>query len=178
MGLGLATVYGIIRQSNGYIWVQSEPGAGSSFKIYLPLSVSLRAAIGARSDREQQKATETILLVEDEDAVRNVIRKVLDKAGYKVLVAANGELALTCANDHPQPIHLLLTDVVMPKMTGRELAQRIVRSRPDTRVLYMSGYTPEAIVHQGVLDEGIQFIQKPLLPSQLLAKIRAILDGA
>jgi len=119
-----------------------------------------------------------ILLVEDEDAVRNVIRKVLDKAGYQVLLAANGELALTCANEHPHPIHLLLTDVVMPKMTGRELAQRIVRSRPDTRVLYMSGYTPDAIVTQGVLDEGIQFIQKPLLPSQLLAKIRSILDRA
>lgn len=178
IGLSLATAYGIIRQSDGYIWVRSEPGAGSSFDVYLPLLASFPAETAQGNAREGRKPTETILLVEDEDAVRNVIRKVLDKAGYNVLLAANGELALTCASEHPHPIHLLLTDVVMPKMTGCELAQRIVRARPDTRVLYMSGYTPDAIVNQGVIDEGVQFIQKPLRPAQLLAKIRSILDKA
>ena len=108
--------------------------------------------------------------------MRNVVRKVLSKAGYCVLAAADGQQALNCVREYAGAIHLLLTDVVMPKMTGRDLAERVGQLRPDTRVLYMSGYTPDAIVHQGVLEEGIQFIQKPLMPAQLLAKVRSILD--
>ncbi len=176
-GLGLATVYGIIRQSGGYVWVRSEPGKGTCFNIYLPPCSVAPAEVSRVGTRETPRGAETILLVEDEDAVRNVIRKVLSKAGYAVLVAANGEQALKCVQDHPNPIHLLLTDVIMPKMTGRDLAERLVRLRPDTRVLYMSGYTPDSIVNQGALEAGIQFIQKPLLPAQLLAKVRALLDG-
>jgi PAS domain S-box-containing protein len=176
-GLGLATVYGIIRQSGGYIWVQSELGLGSCFKLYLPLFERSSAELPNVAAREVPHCAETILLVEDEDSVRNVVRKVLSKAGYAVLVAANGEQALACVQAHPEPIHLLLTDVVMPRMTGRDLAQRLAQLRPDTRVLYMSGYTPDSIVHQGVLEEGIEFIQKPLMPAQLLAKIRAMFDA-
>jgi PAS domain S-box-containing protein len=177
LGLGLATVYGIVRQSNGYIWVRSAPGAGTSFEIYLPLTVAAPVDRSKPSTRESAKSAETILLVEDEDEVRNVLKKVLDKAGYHVLVAANGEQALRLATEYSSRIHLLLTDVVMPKMTGRQLADRLCQLRTNIHVLYMSGYAPDAIVSQGVLGEEIHFIQKPLLPSQLLAKVRAVLDG-
>lgn len=176
-GLGLATVYGIMRQSGGYIWVYSEPGVGSSFKLYLPASEGLPADANRPATSEGPSGAETILLVEDEDAVRSVVRRVLCKAGYAVIEAADGEQALTRIQEHPTRIHLLLTDVVMPKMTGLDLAERVVRQRPGTRVLYMSGYTPESIVNHGVLEDGVEFIQKPLMPAQLLAKVRAMLDG-
>ena len=175
-GLGLATVYGIVRQSGGHIWLYSEPGAGSVFKIYLPRALrtsevpaSLRPVIPRRGD-------ETILLVEDEERVRLALQRVLTNAGYTVFVAADGEEALALFEKGSQPIDLLLTDVVMPKMTGPQLAGRITALRPATRILYMSGYAPNSIVHHGVLDEGIEFIQKPLTPQALLAKVRAVLD--
>jgi PAS domain S-box-containing protein len=179
-GLGLSTVYGIVKQSEGYIWVYSEPGKGTAFKVYLPRVtpageplVSQPAAALASSANSQ----ETILLVEDETNVRDLARQYLEKQGYTILDAAEGASAIQVSTSYPGPIHLLLTDVIMPGMNGRELAQRIASLRPETRVLYMSGYTENAIGHNGVLDEGINFLQKPFTLPTLKAKVRELLDG-
>jgi CheY-like chemotaxis protein len=174
-GLGLATVYGIVRQSGGSIWVYSEPGKGTTFKLYLP---RVEDAMEAPPHIEglPEGGSETILLVEDEDMVRRMARDILETSGYRVLEAANGEEALRIVRGHEGPIHLLLTDVVMPGMGGREGAERLARSQPGMKVLYMSGYTDDAIVHQGVLAQGIAFIQKPLTPRALTRKIREVLD--
>lgn len=176
-GLGLATVYGIVKQSGGHIWIQSEPGAGTTFKICLPRAEASLAASASRNPHTLDRGDETILLVEDEDQVRRTLERVLSMAGYRVLAAADGEEALRLCEHSTEPVHLLLTDVVMPKMTGRQLADRLALVKPIARVLYMSGYTPDAIVHHGVLDEGIEFIQKPLTPSGLLSKVREVLNG-
>jgi CheY-like chemotaxis protein len=178
-GLGLSTVYGIIQQSGGNIWVYSEPGLGTTFKIYLPTmegeTESLRPA--AVSTQPMQ-GFETILLVEDEEMVRKLACTVLQKNGYRVLEASNGDNALDVVEGrNGNPIHLVLTDVVMPGMTGRQLADRLVSLQPELKVLYMSGYTDNAIVHHGVLDPGIAYIQKPFTPDALASKVRKILDG-
>src|ERR1700758_2258485 len=155
-GLGLSTVYGIIKQSEGFIWVYSEPGKGSTFKIYLPRVSAAGAALApqpAIAPAKSGKAYETILLVEDESKLRRLARLALAGEGYTVLEAADGAAAIRVANTYPGPIHLLLTDVIMPVMNGRELAQRISVLRPETRVLYMSGYTENVIGHNGMLDE-------------------------
>ncbi len=177
-GLGLSTAYGIVKQAGGNIWVYSEPGKGTSFKIYLPRvdqpeEPSHPEAAAGRS----LKGTETILLVEDEDAVRLLLREALEPYGYTILEAGHGEQALSLLSEHPSPIHLLLTDVVMPGMSGRQLADRLVSLRSKTRVLYMSGYTDDAIVHHGVLEPGLAFLQKPFTPRQLARKIREVLDS-
>ncbi len=177
-GLGLATVYGIVKQSDGYIWVYSEPGQGTTFKIYLP---RVEAAAEPPAPKPMPPASvrgsETILLAEDEEAVRNLTRRVLEAHGYTVLVAADGQEALRLADGHTGPIHVLLTDVVMPNLSGRQLAERVVSARPATKVLYLSGYTDDAIVHHGVLEPGIAFLQKPFTPQGLARKLREVLDA-
>ena len=178
-GLGLATVYGIVKQSGGWIWVYSEPGHGTTFKIYLP-RVTEAAAPAAPSPAPSVsvRGTETVLLVEDEEMIRNLVQKVLKANGYTVLVAASGRDAERVAEQHDGPIHLLVTDVVMPGMNGREVAQRLAGARAGIQVLYLSGYTDDAIVHHGVLEPGVAFLQKPFTPAMLGRKVREVLDSA
>src|SRR6266705_1616415 len=177
-GLGLATVYGIVKQSGGWIWVYSEPGHGTTFKIYLP-RVTEAAAPAAPSPAPSVsvRGTETVLLVEDEEMIRNLVQKVLKANGYTVLVAASGRDAERVAEQHDGPIHLLVTDVVMPGMNGREVAQRLAGARAGIQVLYLSGYTDDAIVHHGVLEPGVAFLQKPFTPAVLGRKVREVLDS-
>ena len=176
-GLGLATVYGIVKQSDGYIWVYSEPGQGTSFKIYLPrVEGAAEPPAPKPLPPASLRGSETVLVVEDEAAVRNLVRRVLEAHGYSVLVAADGPEALRLIDGHQEPIHILVTDVVMPKMSGRQLAERVVSIRRETKVLYLSGYTDDAIVHHGVLEPGIAFLQKPFTPQALARKVREVLD--
>jgi two-component system cell cycle sensor histidine kinase/response regulator CckA len=175
-GLGLATVYGIVKQSNGFIWLYSEPGHGTTFKIYLPL-------IGGSAERYEQpghapspRGSETILVVEDSAAVRAAAKKILEQYGYLVLEAPTPRAALDIASKHIAPIHLLLTDVVMPEMSGRELAEEITRIRKNVRVLYMSGYTDDAILRHGMLHAGAAYLQKPFSGETLAKKVRQVLD--
>jgi PAS domain S-box-containing protein len=177
-GLGLSTVHGIVRQSGGSITVYSEVGRGTTFKIYLPREAS---AATARRPAEESVASrsrsETVLLVEDEPSLRQMVLEILHGAGYRVLEAGGGEEALALSDREPGPIHLLLTDVIMPGMNGRVMAEQMVRRRPGTRVLYMSGYTAEAIGHHGILEEGTHFLQKPFTPNGLLTRVREVLDS-
>jgi DNA-binding response OmpR family regulator len=180
-GLGLSTVYGIIKQSGGYIWVYSEPGKGTSFKVYLPRVTSAGEVAVIHppiAGAAVQRRNETILLVEDEDNLRNMARLYLESEGYTVLEAPDGAAAIQLASAHPGPIHLLLTDVIMPGMNGRELAKYISPRRPETKVLYMSGYAENAIAHNGTLDAGITLLQKPFTLPVLKATVRKMLDTA
>ena len=175
-GLGLSTVLGIVEQSGGSISVSSEPGRGATFRIYFPCTDedpdSLQLAIAPRT----LQGTETILLVEDEEQLRALGRQILSKSGYQVIVAESSVDALTICQEYEGTIHLLLTDVVMPLMNGRELAERATRLRPAMKVLYVSGYTDNTIVHHGVLEEGVAFLQKPIVPEALRRKLRDVLD--
>jgi CheY-like chemotaxis protein len=180
-GLGLSTVYGIVKQSGGYIWVYSEIGKGTTFKIYLPRVASMEepAAMVATPIALQkvEPGTETILLVEDEANLRYLARQYLEKQGYKVIEAADGAVAMQIAVAHEAVIHLLLTDVIMPGMNGRELAQRISEIRPNVKVVYMSGYTENVIGHNGMLDVGVRLLQKPFNLRDLKSMVREVLDA-
>src|SRR6266571_756626 len=176
-GLGLATTYGIVKQSGGFIWTESAPGAGATFTIYLPWHELVAAAApAAESTGTPRGAGETVLVVDDEPAVRVVTKRILQRSGYAVLDAPGGVEALDTLREHPGPIHLLLTDVIMPEMNGREVAQRVREQRPGIRVVYMSAYSPEAIAHDGLLDAGAAFVRKPFESGMLLQTVRRALD--
>jgi two-component system cell cycle sensor histidine kinase/response regulator CckA len=175
-GLGLSTVYGIIKQSGGYVLVESEPRQGTTFRIYLPRvedALEPVGAVGAASS--QSGGSETVLLVEDEESVRQLVRETLESKGYKVLEADNGEAALQIVSGYSGKIDMLITDVVMPGMSGRELSARLCASCPQTKVLYLSGYTEDAIVHEGVIDPDTAFLQKPFTLQMLARKVREVL---
>jgi signal transduction histidine kinase/ActR/RegA family two-component response regulator len=177
-GLGLSTVYGIVKQSGGHVWVYSEVGHGTTFKIYLPREVAADEVMDAIAERDGNvNGTETVLLVEDEGAVRNMTRQILEELGYQVIEAENGPEAIRLNAAHNSEIDLLLTDVVMPRMSGRELADHLTAERPDLRVLYTSGYTEDAIIHHGVLDDGMAFLEKPFTPELVALKVREVLDA-
>jgi CheY-like chemotaxis protein len=176
-GLGLATVYGVVKQSEGYIWVYSEPGNGTTFKIYFPrVDEPVEVAEIGRPKAAQLRGSETILIAEDAEPLRKLTCSFFESNGYKVLAAGSGAEAIKMAAEYPEPIHLLLTDVVMPRMSGPELANRLTAARPEMRVVYMSGYTDDAIVHYGVLEPGTFFIEKPFSRDVLLGKVRDALD--
>ncbi len=176
-GLGLSTVYGIVKQNNGFIWLYSEPGQGSTFKIYLP-------KVKGNAEPEEREQTpvddlsgsETVLIVEDDDSLRNFAQKILHIYGYRTLNAENGEDALRVCKEHDGQIALMITDVVMPKMDGREAAERLQPLYPQMKVIYMSGYTDDAIVHHGVLEPGLNFLEKPFTLESLARKVREVLD--
>jgi len=177
-GLGLSTVYGIVKQSGGNIWVYSELGLGSTFKVYLPLVEDAITADARRRDRvESPHGWETVLLVEDAEMVRSLARTILVSHGYTVLEAWDGNEALRIAQEYDHPIHLLMTDVVMPGMNGQTLAERLASIRPTTKVLYMSGYTGNAITRQGLPDPGVNYLQKPFTPTVLARTVRDVLDS-
>jgi CheY-like chemotaxis protein len=177
-GLGLSTVYGIVKQSEGFVWCYSEPGEGTTFKIYLPVA-------GARSRpsppepelRELRGGTETILVVEDEDVVRLLACRGLREQGYTVLEARHGQQALALVEANGAKIHLVISDVVMPEMGGRELGARLAALQPDLPVLYMSGYTGDDVIQRGLLEPGVPFQQKPFTAEGLGRKVREMLDG-
>jgi PAS domain S-box-containing protein len=178
-GLGLATVYGIVKQSGGYVLVESEPGNGAAFKVFLHRleAGTDEVAQVVQFVEERPQGSETVLLVEDEDVVRNLVREILEVNGYTVLEARNGAEALELGRGFRSPIHLLVTDVVMPKMSGRELAERLVTIHRETRVLYMSGYTDGAIGQHGVLDAHTELLQKPFTFDALAQKVRKVIDA-
>jgi CheY-like chemotaxis protein len=175
-GLGLSTVFGIVQQSGGHIGVYSEPGKGTTFKVYLPRVDADLDVVKPQAAPTSLRGTETILLVEDEEQVRAIVLSILRRQGYRVLAAQHaGEVLLLCEK-HPEAIELLLTDVVMPQMNGPELARRLAGTRPGLKVLCMSGYTDDSIVRHGVLESGVAFIQKPVTPTSLATKVREVLD--
>ena len=175
-GLGLSTVYGIVKQNNGHIWAYSEPGKGTTFKVYFPrIKADGASDIEEPLDENRLKGSETILVVEDNETLLKLTKKMLESYGYKVLTAQNGNEAMEIFNGHDGPIHLLLTDVVMPGMSGRELAEQIQSENPKIKVIYMSGYTDNTISKHGVLYDDIEFIEKPFSPKDLGLKVRKVL---
>jgi CheY-like chemotaxis protein len=176
-GLGLATVYGIVKQSGGAVEVYSELDHGTTFKIYLPRVDEDIAAPAAEPREAWPTGSETILFVEDEDALRELGREILETHGYRVIAAPSGAEALEAARRHAGPIHLLVTDVVMPGLGGGALSERLAELHPETRVLFMSGYTDDAVVRHGILHSAVAFVQKPFTPGALVRKVREILDG-
>jgi CheY-like chemotaxis protein len=176
-GMGLSMTYGIVKQSGGHISVYSELGRGTTFKIYFP---RIEASISIAKPEAQVGATvggnETILLVEDEHAVRGLAKRILETHGYLVLESHHGRDAIRISDEYPGPIHLLVTDVIMPEMSGRQVADRLAESRPEIRVLFVSGYTDNAIMHHGVLEASTAFLQKPFTRDSLARKVRQVLD--
>jgi CheY-like chemotaxis protein len=175
-GLGLASVYGLVNQSGGHIWLYSEPGLGTTFKIYLPVASATVTADAPDADVTSLEGDETILLVEDTAMVRELVTATLERYGYSVLAAANGQEALDLVERTGADISLLLTDVVMPGMNGRELAETLLETRPQLGVLFTSGYPSDTVVRRGIADASAAFIEKPYLPDELAAKVREVLD--
>jgi two-component system cell cycle sensor histidine kinase/response regulator CckA len=176
-GLGLATVYGIVKQNNGFIYVKSKPEEGSTFNVYFPMvEIPRENSQKLQTDPEKLKGNETIFLVEDDDEVREVTLSILNYYGYSVLTAKNGKEALHLYKEHDTNIDLLITDVIMPVMNGRELAEELKGKNPSLKVLFFSGHSDDSIVKQGVLDEGLEFIQKPFSHIDLAKKVREVLD--
>jgi two-component system cell cycle sensor histidine kinase/response regulator CckA len=176
-GLGLSTVFGIIQRSGGSIWVYSEPGKGTSFKVYFPCVDEVVDAVRAQPPPRTLRGTESVLLVEDDEQVRAVAGGILRRHGYSVIEARNGGEAMLFCEMHPDPVHLLISDVVMPLMSGPELARRLVSTRPEMLVLCMSGYTDDSVVRHGVMDSDIAYLQKPITPESLTRKVREVLDA-
>jgi two-component system, cell cycle sensor histidine kinase and response regulator CckA len=177
-GLGLATVYGVVKQSGGYIWVSSEIGKGASFQIFLPrVEGSVTPNVARTAPAENSQGTETVLLVEDADALRKLARSFLVDHGFEVITASNGEEAAEVARNHHGRIDLLLTDVVMPGMNGRLLADRLLSKRPGLKVVFISGYTDSFIAGHGVLEPGTHLLHKPFTEDALIRKIREVLDA-
>jgi len=174
-GLGLAMVYGFVKQSGGHIEVHSRLGQGTNFDIYLPVAAQIHIGNPATKTSSLPGGTETILLVEDEDAVRTLAKRLLESRGYRVVEAASPQEALVRVGQL-EDVRLLLTDVVMPKMSGRALADRLIESYPELSVLFMSGYTDEAVLRHGVENAKVAFLQKPFTPATLLEKVRSVLD--
>jgi CheY-like chemotaxis protein len=177
-GLGLSTVYGIVKQNNGFIDIDSEPGQGTSFSIYLPRNVGPRSRTVAKVDAlPAPRGQETILVVEDETSILEIVTEMLAGQGYSVLSASTPGEAISVAREHGGEIHLLMTDVVMPEMNGRDLAKNLLSLYPRIKRLFMSGYTSDVIAHHGVLDEGVHFIQKPFSLPIMASKVREVLDS-
>jgi len=166
-----------VKQAGGWIWVYSEPGAGTTFKVYLPRAGGATEPLAVPvAATEALRGTETVLVVEDQPEVRKLTLSMLESQGYRLLEAANGSEALSLCKRYTEPIHLLVTDVVMPGMTGRELARMLLALRPSLKTLYTSGYTANAIAHEGVLDAGVAYLPKPFSAAQLAAKVREVLS--
>jgi CheY-like chemotaxis protein len=176
-GLGLSTVFGMVRRSGGSVWVYSELGKGTTFKVYLPRVDAAVDRVHSSTPPRELRGTETILLVEDDDQVRAVATSILRTHGYRVIVADNPGEALIQSEKDPNVIHLLLTDVVMPQLSGPQLAKRLAKERPEMKVLCMSGYTDDSIVRHGVLESHVAYLQKPITPQTLTTKVREVLDA-
>ena len=177
-GLGLSIIYGIVKQSDGHVWVQSEVGRGTTFEVYLPRAEQEAESMSPASAPVYSHGSETILVVEDDESVRKLVRGILQRTGYAVIEARDGVEAMRITENRTLPIQLVMTDIVMPHMTGPELVERLSATRPDVRVLYMSGYTDRAVVQQHTELPGMPHLQKPFTPEALLAKVREVLDKA
>jgi CheY-like chemotaxis protein len=175
-GLGLSTVYEIVGANGGYVSAYSTLGIGSAFTVYLPRVDGVSSAEQPKPGPQEFRGTETVLLVDDEHTVRELARRFLEGRGYHVLTASSGPEALRISREHGEPIHLLMTNVVMPRMSGRELALQLAPERPDMRVLYISGHAEDAIVHHSVLKEGVEFLPKPFTEGVLAGRVHQILD--
>jgi CheY-like chemotaxis protein len=175
-GLGLSTVYGIVKQSGGWVWLYSEPNKGTTIKLYFPRSAEVVEPVAGGGPRPPSVQGEAVvLLVEDDPQVRLLVKTILTGAGYTVLTASSPLEALETCEHYAGPIHLLLTDVVMPHMNGRQLAEKVTQSRPNARVMFVSGYTENTVIHRGELDEGVNFLSKPITANRLLATVASVL---